>query len=40
MDELFYNKIFKNEPLPKGQQLITAKFVYDVKYKEDGPILK
>ena len=40
MDGLFRNKTFKDEPLPEGQQPITAKFVFDLKYKEDGTVLK
>lgn len=37
---LFHSKTFKDEPLPERQQPITAKFVFDVKYREDGTILK
>ncbi len=40
MGGLFCSKTFKDEPLPEGKQPITAKFVFDVKYKEDGTVLK
>lgn len=40
VDGLFYNKTFKDKPLSEGQQPIIAKFVFDVKYKEDRTILK
>ena len=40
MDGLFCNKTFKDDPLLEGQQPITAKFVFDVKYREDETVLK
>ena len=40
MDGIFRNKTFKDNLFPEGQQPITAKFVFDVKYREDGTVLK
>lgn len=40
MDGIFCNKTFKNNSLPEKQQPIIAKFVFDVKYKEEETVLK
>lgn len=40
IDRLFCNKIFKINLFLEKQQLIIAKFVFNVKYKRDETILK
>lgn len=40
IDKLFCNKIFKNNIFPKKYQLITAKFVFNMKYRKNKTILK
>lgn len=40
MDGLFRNKTFKHNPLLEGQQPIIAKFVFNIKYREDRTVLK
>lgn len=40
INKLFCNKIFKANFFPKRQQPITAKFVFDVKYKKNRIVLK